>query len=78
MWRAGDLRGMVPEEVSALLADAIRSARAAVRGLTPGEALVEVALHFIRTWKREIERLVRAADPVMIPLGEREVAAARA
>ena len=66
MWRAGELRAMVPDEVCSLLEDAIRAARAAVRGLTPGEALVEVALHFIRTWKWEIERLVRAADRVIL------------
>jgi ribosomal protein L22 len=66
MWRAGELRAMVPDEVSALLEDAIRSARALVRGLTPGEALVEVALHFLRTWKWEIERLVEAADRVVL------------
>jgi hypothetical protein len=47
MWRAGELRAMVPDEVSDLLADAIRSARAVKRGLTPGEALVEVAFHFM-------------------------------
>jgi hypothetical protein len=37
MWRAGDLRAMVPDEVRELREDAIRSARAAVRDLTPGE-----------------------------------------
>jgi ribosomal protein L22 len=66
MWRAGELRAMVPDEVDSLLEDALRSARASVRGLTPGEALVEVALHFIWTWKWEIERLIRAAHPVIL------------
>lgn len=66
MWRADELRATVPDEVSSLLADAIRSARASVRGLTPGEALVLVALHFIRTWREEVERRLRAADPVIL------------
>ncbi|HSN92753.1 MAG TPA: HNH endonuclease signature motif containing protein, partial [Anaeromyxobacteraceae bacterium] len=66
MWRAGELWALVPDEVSGLMEDAIRAAREAKRGLTPGEALVEVALHFILTWKWEIERLVRAADPVIL------------
>jgi ribosomal protein L22 len=66
MWRAGELRAMVPDEVESLLEDAIRSARASVRGLTLGEALVVVALHFIRTWKGEIERRLRAVDPVIL------------
>ena len=48
---------MVPDEVSELLEDAVRSARGVVHGLTPGDALVEVALHFVWTWKWEIERL---------------------
>jgi hypothetical protein len=67
MWRAGEVRAVVPDEVDALLADAIRAARAcSKRGLTPGEALVLVALHFIRTWKDEVMRLLRAADPVVL------------
>lgn len=67
MWRAGELRAVVPEEVDALLADALRAAHARSRhGLTPGEALVAVALHFIRTWKDEVARLIRAADRVIL------------
>jgi hypothetical protein len=66
MWRAGELRATVPDEVGSLLADAIRSARAAKRGLTPGEALVEVALHFLLTWRAEVERQIRAADRVIL------------
>jgi hypothetical protein len=66
MWRAGELRAMVPDEVDELLADALRAARGCWRGLGPGEALVLVALHFLRTWKDEVMRLIRAADPVVL------------
>jgi hypothetical protein len=67
MWRAGELRAVVPDEVDALLADALRSARAcSERGLTPGEALVAVALHFIRTWKAAVGRRIEATDRVVL------------
>jgi DNA-binding transcriptional regulator YdaS (Cro superfamily) len=67
MWRAGELRTVVPDEVDDLLADALRAARACSRhGLTPGEALVLVALHFIHTWKDEVNRLLEAADRVIL------------
>lgn len=67
MWRAGELRARVPGEVDSLLADAVRAARACSgRGLTPGEALVAIALHFVLTWKDEVARRIRAADPVIL------------
>jgi len=67
MWRAGELRAVVPDEVDALLADALRAARACSRGgLTPGEALVAVALHFIRTWKDEVARRIGTTDRVIL------------
>jgi hypothetical protein len=67
MWRAGELRALLPDEVDWLLADALRAARACARhGLTPGQALVLVALHFIRTWKDEVARRLRAADRVIL------------
>jgi hypothetical protein len=67
MRNAGELRAVVPEEAEELLEDAIRSARLhARRPLTPGEALVEIGLHFVFTWKHEILRLVGAADPVVL------------
>jgi hypothetical protein len=67
MWRAGELRAVVPDEVDGLVADAILAAR--VRsggGFTPGEALVAVALHFIGTWKEEVRRIVKATDEVVL------------
>jgi len=67
MWRAGELRAVVPDEVDSLLADAIRAARACSGwGLTPGKALVLVAAHFIHTWKDAVNRLLAAADPVVL------------
>jgi len=66
MWRAGELRAVVPEEVGALLADALRALRARKRGLSPGQALLELALHFILTWKDEVNRLVGSADRVIL------------
>jgi hypothetical protein len=67
MWRAGELRAVVPEDVEDLLSDALRAARAAAKGgLTPGEALVAIAVHFIRTWKHEVLRIVRATDEVVL------------
>jgi hypothetical protein len=66
MWRAGELRTVVPDEVQSLLADALRSARALAPRLTPGEALVLVSLHFVRTWKDEMMRLLEATDPVVL------------
>ncbi len=67
MWRAGELRAVVPGEVDALLADALRAARAvAGGGLTPGEALVALAVHFVRTWKGEVARRIRATHRVIL------------
>ncbi len=67
MWRAGELRAVVPGEVDDLVADAIRAARdRAGGGVTPGEALVAVALHFIVTWKDEVRRILRATDEVVL------------
>jgi hypothetical protein len=67
MWRAGELRAVVPDEVGTLLADAVRAARACSKGgLTPGEALVAVALHFILSWKDEVRRRIRATDRVIL------------
>jgi hypothetical protein len=67
MWRAAELRAVVPDEVGSLLADALRAARSCSRGgLSPGEALVAVALHFVLAWKDEVNRLLRAADPVIL------------
>jgi hypothetical protein len=67
MRNAGELRAVLPEEAEELLGDAIRSARLhARRPLTPGEALVEIGLHFVFTWRDEILRLLGAADPVVL------------
>ena len=67
MRRAGELRAVVPDEVDELLSDAIRAARAAAKGgLTPGEALVAVALHFVLTWKEAVTRIIRATDEVVL------------
>jgi hypothetical protein len=67
MWRAGELRALVPDEVDSLLADALRAARGCSRHpLAPGEALVLVALHFLRTWKDEVTRRIEATDPVVL------------
>ena len=67
MWSAGELRAVVPDEVEDLLSDALRAARRAAKGgLTPGEALVAVALHFISTWKEEVLRIIRATDEVVL------------
>jgi hypothetical protein len=66
MWRAGELRALVPDDVDEVLADAVRSARALAPRLTPGEALVLVSLHFIRVWKEEFWRVIRAVDPVIL------------
>jgi hypothetical protein len=67
MWRAGQLRAVVPDEVDDLVADALRAARASARGgITPGEALVALALHFVLTWKEEVRRLLRATDDVVL------------
>jgi hypothetical protein len=66
MWDAGELRAVVPEDVGTLLADALRAARLHEGGLTPGEALVAVARHFILTWEAEVRRLARGADPVIL------------
>jgi len=67
MWSAGELRAVVPDDVDSLLADAMRSARLhSERGLTPGEALVAVAFHFVETWEAEVRRLARGADPVIL------------
>jgi hypothetical protein len=67
MWRAGELRAVVPDDVDSLLADAIRAARACSEpGITPGEALVAVALHFVLTWKDEMLRRIQATHPVIL------------
>jgi hypothetical protein len=67
LWRAGELRAVVPEGVDSLLADAIRAARAHFRQvLTPGQALVAIAVHFIQTWGPEVRRLLGAADEVIL------------
>ncbi len=67
MWRAGELRAVLPDEVDALLADAIRAARAAPGGgLTPGDALVAIAVHFVLTWKDEVLRRIRATHGVIL------------
>lgn len=67
MWNAGELRAVVPEDVGSLLSDAIRAARLhSEGGLTPGEALVAVASHFIVTWEAEVRRLAKGADPVIL------------
>jgi hypothetical protein len=66
MWCAGELRAVVPEDVGGLLADAIRAARLETPGLSPGEALVAIAVHFVETWAPEVLRLVKGADPVVL------------
>jgi len=67
MWDAGELRAVVPEDVGSLLSEAIHAARLhSGRRLTPGEALVEVALHFVETWAPEVMRLAKGADPVIL------------
>jgi len=67
MCDAGELRAVVPEDVESMLEDAIRAARLhAGRPLTPGEALVEVARHFLLTWMGEAFRLLKDADPVVL------------
>jgi len=67
MCDAGELRAVVPEDVDSLLAEAIRAARLHWRRLlTAGEALVEVARHFVWTWAPEVMRLVKGADPVIL------------
>jgi len=66
MWCAGELRAVVPEDVGSLLADAVRAARLHTRGLSPGEALVAVARHFVETWAPEVLRLAKGADPVIL------------
>jgi len=67
MCDAGELRTVVPEDVGSLLADALRAARLhSGRPLTPGEALVEVARHFLVTWMGEAIRLRKGADPVVL------------
>jgi hypothetical protein len=67
MWRAGELRAVVPDEVDDLVADAIRAARdRSGGGITPGEAFVAVALHFIETWKEEVRRILGVTDEVVL------------
>jgi len=67
MWNAGQLRASVPEDAESLLLEAIRAARLhAGRPLAAGEALVEIARHFVRTWAPEVLRLVKGADPVVL------------
>jgi hypothetical protein len=67
MCDAGELRAVVPEDVDSLLAEALRAARLhAGRPLTPAEALVEVARHFVETWAPEVMRIVKRAHPAML------------
>jgi hypothetical protein len=67
MCDAGVLSASVPAEAESLLGEAIRAARRHTgRPLTPGEALVEIARHFVRTWAPEVMRLVKGAHPVIL------------
>jgi hypothetical protein len=67
MWTANELRAVVPDDVEDLLDDAIRAARAAAKGgLSPGEALVAISVHFIVTWAAEVRRLLRATGDVVL------------
>jgi len=67
MWNEGELRAVVPESVASLLAEAMRSARLhSGRNLTPGEALLAIAIHFIEVWAVEVMRRVKRMHPAML------------
>jgi hypothetical protein len=67
MWRARELRTVVPEEVDALVRDALRAARARLGpGVTPGAALVAISVEFVLTWEHEVLRQLGATHPVVL------------
>jgi hypothetical protein len=63
---AGELTAVVPDDVGELVADAIEAARRETPGLTPGEALVRVAFHFVETWAAHAIRLLKGKHPVIL------------
>ncbi|HUL79352.1 MAG TPA: HNH endonuclease signature motif containing protein [Vicinamibacteria bacterium] len=66
MWNTATLKLSLPDRVEELLRDALHAGRAHFGLLDPGKIIVLVAAHCTFTWREEVRRLERAANPVMV------------